>query len=60
MSFVDAIVILVIVGIVGLAGWYVWRAKKKGRKCIGCPDSSRCAGKCEGCYGGCGCKPEEE
>ena len=48
MTLVDWIVILVIAGIVGLAGWYVLRAKKKGRKCIGCPD-----GGCEG--GTCGC-----
>ena len=44
MSLVDAIVILVIAGIVGFACWYVWRAKKKGRKCIGCPEDG-----CESC-----------
>ena len=48
MTLVDWIVILVIAGIVGLAGWYVLRAKKKGRKCIGCPD-----GGCDGCTCGC-------
>ena len=49
----DLIVIGVIVLIIGLAAWYVIRAKKKGKKCIGCPDSCSCDSKtCGGC---CGC-----
>lgn len=28
---------------------YVYRAKKRGKGCIGCPD----AGGCSGCHGGC-------
>jgi len=57
--------------IVGLAALYVIRAKKSGRKCIGCPDGcctpskdgsagSPCSGTCSGC---CGCgktTPEEK
>jgi hypothetical protein len=54
MTLVDWIVILVIAGIVGLAGWYVLRAKKKGRKCIGCPDSGTCSGSCSCCSYRCG------
>ena len=49
----DFIVILIVLTIVGLAAGYVIRAKKKGRKCIGCPEGS-CSGncgKCCSCYG---------
>ena len=42
----DLIIAAIILVIVGLAGWYVIKAKKSGRKCIGCPD---------GCSCGCGC-----
>lgn len=47
------IVIAVVTAIVGLAAWYIYRAKKSGQKCIGCPDARTCSGK--GCNGGCGC-----
>ena len=40
---------------VGGAAWYVWRSKKKGAKCIGCPDSQHCSGNCGNCSG-CSCK----
>lgn len=46
----DVIIILVVLAIVGGAGTYIWRAKKRGQRCIGCP----CAGK-EGCSGGGSC-----
>ena len=52
----NLIVIAVVVLIVGLAGWYVWREKKRGAKCIGCPNSGSCSG---GCGGSCGCKSEQ-
>lgn len=45
---VDVIVIAVILGIMGCAAWYAYRSKKKGRKCIGCPE-----GGCSQCSGGC-------
>ena len=49
----DNLLILLILGLIlGLAAGYVWRAKKRGAKCIGCPDGSACAGQCSGC---CGC-----
>ena len=57
----DVIIILVLLGIVGAAGVYVYKAKKSGKKCIGCPeggacggDSSTCSGSCGGCSCGCG------
>jgi len=44
----NIIAILVVLAIVGLAAGYVIRAKKRGQKCIGCPDSRTCS------KGGCG------
>ena len=41
------IIIAILVLIVGGAAWYVVRAKKKGKKCIGCPGNcSCCNGQC--------------
>ncbi|MBO5339401.1 MAG: FeoB-associated Cys-rich membrane protein [Oscillospiraceae bacterium] len=42
----DLIVIAVLAVIVGLAARYVYRAKKSGAKCIGCPVEGGCSGKC--------------
>ena len=50
----NVILIAVIVLILGGAGWYIYKAKKSGKKCIGCPDSGSCSGHCAGCKG-CGC-----
>lgn len=36
--------------IVGAAAGYIYVAKKRGRRCIGCPDSGTCGGNC-GCCG---------
>ncbi|MBQ7000711.1 MAG: FeoB-associated Cys-rich membrane protein [Oscillospiraceae bacterium] len=50
------IMLLAVIGlIVGAAAGYIWREKRKGRKCIGCPDSAACSGHCVGCSG-CGNK----
>ncbi len=46
----NIIIIAIIVVIVGVAALYVYKAKKSGKKCIGCPDSGTCGGNC-----GCGC-----
>ncbi|MBO5248052.1 MAG: FeoB-associated Cys-rich membrane protein [Clostridia bacterium] len=63
------ILIAVILAVVGLAAWYVIKAKKSGRKCIGCPDGcctsspkesqapSSCGGNCSCC---CGCSPVQK
>ena len=53
MSPIDIIIIAVIVLCVGGASFYIFRAKKSGKKCIGCPDSGSCSGGCSGCCGGC-------
>lgn len=46
---IDLIVALIIAGILAMAGWYIWRSKKNGQKCIGCPDSKNCSGNCCEC-----------
>ena len=55
MNTVDWIIIAVIALILGLAAGYVYKAKKSGKKCIGCPDGDTCSGHCSGCNGNCGC-----
>ncbi len=49
------IAVAVILLIVGLAVWYVIKAKKSGKKCIGCPDG--CCSKSEG---GCSCCSQKQ
>ena len=55
----NVIIIAILILIIGSAGFYVYKAKKNGRKCIGCPNSCGCSGQngqgCSGCSGGC-CK----
>ena len=45
----DLIVILVIAAVLGGAGYAIYRSKKSGRKCIGCPSSGCCDENCAGC-----------
>ena len=45
MNLTDFIIIAVVVLILGLAGFYVYRAKKSGKKCVGCPDGCSCSSK---------------
>ena len=54
MKAVDILIIAVIVLILGSAIFFLRRAKKKGIKCVGCPDSSTCSGNCGNCSGSCG------
>lgn len=51
----DIILIAVISLIVGCAAGYVYKEKKRGVKCIGCPDGASCSGNCGGCNGCSGC-----
>ena len=41
----NIIIAVVLLAIVGLAAGYVIKAKKRGRKCIGCPAGSSCCNK---------------
>ena len=46
--------ILAVLGLIlGGAAGYVYKAKKAGRKCIGCPDGGQC--NCNGSCSGCSC-----
>ncbi len=52
----DIIIIAVIAVIIGLSAFYVYKAKKSGKKCIGCPDGCSCGSKNNASYcGSCGC-----
>ena len=49
MKPIDVIIIAVIVLVVGGAAAYIIKAKKSGKKCIGCPFSESCGAKKCGC-----------
>ena len=42
----DVIVVAVVVLAIAAAVYYIYRAKKNGKKCIGCPYSGQCGGRC--------------
>ena len=47
----DFIILAVIALIVGGAAAYIYKEKKHGAKCIGCPCSKGCSGNCGSCQG---------
>jgi len=49
----DVIIIAVLLVILGLAAGYVIKAKKSGKKCIGCPAGGSCSGSCASCNSDC-------
>ncbi len=56
MKLIDILILAVIAVIIGLAIFYIRYSKKKGKKCIGCPDSGSCSGNCSGSCSDCpGC-----
>ena len=52
----DFLIIVTVLAIVVLAAGYVYKAKKRGVKCIGCPGGCSCGSKCgqNTCGGNCG------
>jgi len=65
MTLSDIIAIALILLIIGGALFYIIKAKKSGKKCIGCPDSAscesgKCTGACSSCSCGCGSRDKEE
>lgn len=44
------LIIAVVALIVGLAARYIHQEKKRGVKCIGCPEGCSCSGGCSGCH----------
>ena len=55
MNTIDFVIIALVVGILVLSGLFIYKSKKSGKKCIGCPDSCACSsGNCNGgCHGQC-------
>ena len=54
MKPVDILIIAIVVLILAGAAYCIRRARKKGIKCIGCPDSCACSqGNCSGGCNGC-------
>ena len=52
----DFIVMAIVLAIVGGAAFYIYKEKKKGVKCIGCPAGKKCGACCEGCASRGDCK----
>lgn len=48
MNFADVIVLLIVIAVVGAASLYIYKNRKKGVKCIGCPYANSCSGGCGG------------
>ncbi len=44
----NAIIIVILLCIVGSIIFYLYRAKKRGKTCTGCPYAGQCGGKCGG------------
>lgn len=53
------IIAAVLIAIVGLAIFYIVKAKKSGKKCIGCPESGSSNCSCSK-NGGCSCCQSNE
>ena len=45
----DLLIVVIVAATVALAGTYVYKAKKRGQTCIGCPHSKTCGRKNCGC-----------
>ena len=57
----NVIIIALLVLCVGGAAAYIYKAKKSGKRCIGCPDGGTCGSKNESsCHCCCGCQDKEE
>ena len=48
---VNVIAVVALLAIVGAAAGYVYKAKKSGQKCVGCPYAKQCGSKSYGCGG---------
>lgn len=48
MSIGEIIIIVLLAVILVAAILYIYKAKKRGEKCIGCPYSKECQGNCNG------------
>ena len=46
-NVINVILVIVLVLIVGLAALYIYKQKKSGAACIGCPYAKECGSKCK-------------
>ena len=46
---INFVLVLIIIVIVGGALAYIRKEKKRGVRCVGCPDGRTCGGKCSTC-----------
>jgi hypothetical protein len=46
MNPIDYVIIAIVVAVIGGAAFYIFKAKKSGQKCIGCPYAKQCNSKC--------------
>lgn len=61
MKLIDFAVLFVVAVMVAAVALYIYRAKKKGVRCIGCPDSAACSGGCSGKCASCpGCNRQTQ
>ena len=42
----NGIIVLALLLIIGGASLYIYKAKKRGQTCIGCPHAKKCGSKC--------------
>ncbi|MBQ7118790.1 MAG: FeoB-associated Cys-rich membrane protein [Oscillospiraceae bacterium] len=56
----DIIIIAAVVAVIGLATLYIIKEKKKGKKCIGCPDGGCCGCALKNKGGNCSGKDNNE
>ena len=42
----NVIIVLIIISIAAAIIYYLYKAKKRGQTCIGCPHAKECGGKC--------------
>ena len=52
----DILIVAIVLAILGAAAFYIYKAKKNGAKCIGCPQAKSCGGNCGSCNCHCGNK----
>lgn len=45
----NIIIILILICIISYSVYYLYKEKKSGAACIGCPASKQCTGKCSAC-----------
>ena len=55
----DLLVLIILALILGAAVTYLYREKKRGVRCVGCPDAGHCCRSCPSCSGKSGELPDQ-